>query len=144
LRRALLLCALLAAYLTFGLRSVAGDWLSRGRFDPFLPAARAAEYRIEEQRFAEALPLVLDLWRAYPRESEVALSLARVQHGLRDAAAEAAAWEAYVKLSSAPAEACPALQDAYARAGKLAEAREAAARCLQFEARDALPGSDSQ
>jgi predicted Zn-dependent protease len=139
--RALLLLALFAAYLTFGLRSVAGDLVSRGRFDPFLPAARGVEHRIEEGRFQEALPLALDLSRAYPDEPDVATSLARIYHGLGDPSNEARAWEKYVATSPAPAEACPALTQAYQQAGQSAEAQNAAARCAEFEARDALPGS---
>jgi hypothetical protein len=144
LRRALLLLALVAAYATFGLRSVAGDFVRRGRFDPFLPTAQAVEHRIEEGRFAEALPLALDLSRAYPDEPEVALWVARVHHGLHDPASEANAWEKYVALSAAPAEACPALPEAYEQAGRQGDARDAAARCLRYEERDALPGGGAR
>lgn len=139
--RALVLVVLLAAYLMAGLRPVAGDLARRGRFDPFLPTARALEHRVEENRFADALPMALELRRAYPDEPEIALQLARIHRGLRDASGEAAAWERYVSLSPAPAEACPALPDAYVRAGRPAEARDAAARCSAFAQRDALPGS---
>ena len=142
--RALLLAALLAAYVAAGLRSAAGELVRAGRYDPFLPAARALEHRVEEGRFAEALPLALDLARAFPSEPEVAFSLARVHHGLHDAAAEAAAWEQYVTLSSTPGEACPALPEAYAAAGRADDARAASARCAGFDALDSLPGSGAR
>src|SRR5262249_7628106 len=141
-RRALLLLALLAAYLAVGLRPVAGELVQRGRYDPFLPAARALEHRVEEGRFVEALPLALDLRRSFRSEPEVALLLARVHHGLGDPVNEASAWETYVTLSSTPAEACPALTEAYARAGRRDAAQTASARCDDFERRDPLSGSD--
>jgi len=140
-RRAALLVALLGAYVAVGLRPVAGEFLSRGEFDPFLPAVRALEFRVEEARFEEALPLAQDLARVFPAEPEVALMLARVHHGLRDAASEASAWETYVTLSSTPAEACPALPEAYARAGQADAARDAHARCAAFDGRDELARS---
>ncbi len=132
MRRTLLLSALLALYLASSVRSAVGGFFRRDAFDPFLPSARALEQRMAENRFSEALPLAADLDRAYPREPQIAMWLARIHHGLGDAAREAAAWEQYVALSPAPAEACPAWPDAYAHAGRSAESRRAAERCAAF------------
>jgi len=63
--------------------------------------------------------------------------LARVHHGLNDAAREADAWESYVGLGTAPAEACPALPEAYARAGKPSDTLRAYERCTTFAPNDA-------
>ena len=137
-RRSLLLVVLLVLYLASGLRGVIADRLRRGAFDPLLPAARLLEQRLAEDRFAEALPLAVDLDRAYPREAQVAFWLARIHHGLKDPAGEAAAWEQYVDHSPAPEEACPAWPEAYARAGREAEALDARQQCAAFAAGDAL------
>ena len=131
-RRTLLLLFLLAVYLAPTVRSMAGDFFRRDKFDPFLPTVRALEQRIAEGRFADALPLVIELDRAYPRQAPIALLLARVHHGLNDAAREAAAWERYLATSPAPAEACPALPEAYASAKQPAESLRAYERCAQF------------
>ena len=137
-RRTLLLLFLLAVYLAPTVRSMAGEFFRRGAFDPFLPAARALEQRIEEGRFADALPLAHELERTYPREAQVAIWLARVHHGLNDSGSEVVAWERYVTLSPAPEEACPALPEAYARAGKPAESLQAYERCAAFDDRDVV------
>lgn len=132
MRRTFLLVLLLAIYLASHVRSMVGDVFRRDAFDPFLPTARALEQRVAEGRFAEALPLAMELDRAYPRQAPIALLLARVHHGLNDAVQEAAAWERYVATSPAPAEACPALAEAYARAGQPAESLRAYERCAQL------------
>lgn len=143
-RRSWLLVVLLALYLASGLRSVIADRFRRSAFDPFLPAARALEQRLAEARFAEALPLAVDLDRAYPQQAQVALWLARIHHGLKDPVREAAAWEQYAERSPAPEEACPALPDAYARAGRDAEARAARQRCSAFDEKDSLRGAGEE
>ena len=135
-RRTLLLVGLLALYLASGLRPVIGERLKRGGFDPFLPAARVLEQRIADGRFSEALPLAIDLDRAYPREPQIAFWLARVHHGLKDPASEAAEWERYVETSPAPADACPAWPEAYARASQPTESLHAYERCVAFDEND--------
>ena len=72
-RRTLLLVFLLAVYLAPTVRSMAGDFFRRDAFDPFLPTVRALEQRIAEGRFADALPLAIELDRAYPRQAPIAL-----------------------------------------------------------------------
>jgi tetratricopeptide (TPR) repeat protein len=130
--RILLLGALAGVYLAAGLGGRIGELLSPNRFDPFLPIARSVELRIGERRFAEALPLANSLARTYPTEPLVAYWRGQIARGLGDAPAEAAAWEDFVRLSTAPADACPALAEAYARAGKAPEALRAYERCAQF------------
>ena len=131
-RRTLLLTLLLAIYLASSVRSLVGDWMRRDAFDPFLPAARAVELRIAEGRFAEAMPLAADLERAYPDQPDIAFWQARIHHGLNDPRQEAAAWERYVAASPAPAEACPAVAEAYARAGQPADSLRAYERCAEW------------
>ena len=135
-RRTLLLVLLLALYLASDVRSLVGGFVSRGTFDPFLPAARAIEQRIADGRFTEALPLAIDLDRAYPGEPQIAWWFARVHHGLQDPAREAAAWERYVESSPAPGDACPAWPEAFAHAGKPAESLHAYERCAAFDESD--------
>lgn len=143
-RRTLLFVALLVLYFGSALRPVIEDRLRHGAFHPFLAPARVLEQRLAEERFAEALPLARDLDRTYPGEAQIALWLARIHHGLNDAGAEAAAWERYIVRSSAPEEACPALPEAYARAGRPDASRDASARCTAFDDADGLRSSDTQ
>jgi tetratricopeptide (TPR) repeat protein len=134
------LATLLAAYVAVGLRGYAKEVADAGRFDPFLPLARAVEWRIGERRFAEALPIARRLRQIYPAEPLVAYWLARIHHGLEAPQAEAAAWEDYIRLSAAPEEACPSLPEAYARLGRAAESLAAYERCARLSAED---GEDS-
>jgi len=130
--RTLLLAGLVAAYLTAGLWGRIGELLTPNRFDPFLPLARSVELRVGERRFAEARPLADSLARAYPDQPLVAFWRARIQHGLGNASGEALAWEDYIRMSSAPAEACPAIAEAYAAAGRTADALRGYERCAAF------------
>jgi tetratricopeptide (TPR) repeat protein len=128
-RRTFVLLALFAVYLATALRGVVGELARRGRFDPFLPLARTVERRVEEGRFAEALPMAADLDRTYPREPQIAFWLARIHFGLHDTAREIDAWESYMRDSPAPGEACPALPEAYERAGRGDDGLRAYERC---------------
>src|SRR5260370_12321326 len=136
MRRTVLLAALLLAYAWTALHGIVVDALQR-KFDPFLPLARRLELQVEEKRFADALPIALDLEKAYPSEPMIAYWIGRIRNGLGDRRAEAAAWEHYITISSTPSEACPALPDAYAAAGQTDRALDAYARCAAFDASDA-------
>jgi tetratricopeptide (TPR) repeat protein len=136
-RRALLLTALLCAYGAFAFRGIARGALQRGAFDPLLPLARAVEQRIGDTRFAEALPVALELQHAYPTEPLVAYWLARIHHGLNNSAAEAEAWEQYVALSPAPSDACPAWPQAYTRLHRAEQAVSTYERCVRLAPEDA-------
>src|SRR4051794_31638185 len=129
MRRIILLLVLLAAYAGTAWRGVVGELVRRGQFDPFLPLARAVEHRVEEQRYAEALPLARDLQHAYPAEPQISYWLARIHLGLHETAPEIDAWEEYMRLSAAPGEACPSLAEAYQRSGRGADALRAYERC---------------
>jgi tetratricopeptide (TPR) repeat protein len=136
MNRTVLLLALLLAYAWTALHGVVSDALQR-KFDPFLPLARRLELKVEQKRFADALPIALDLEKAYPTEPLIAYWLGRIRNGLGDRRAEAAAWEHYLTISSTPSEACPALPEAYAAAGQADRALDAYTRCAGFDASDA-------
>jgi tetratricopeptide (TPR) repeat protein len=136
-KRTLLLLALLLAYAWTALQGLVLGALHRNRFDPFLPLGRRLEQRVEEGRFADALPIALELEKTYPEEPLIAYWIGRIRNGLGDRAAEAAAWERYVAISSTPEEACPAWPEAIAATGHAAAALDAFARCAAFDATDA-------
>ncbi len=136
MRRTVLLAALLLAYAWTALHGIVVDALQR-KFDPFLPLARRLELQVEEKRFVDALPMALDLERAYPSEPMIAYWIGRIRNGLGDRPAEAAAWEHYIAISSTPSEACPALPEAYEATGQGDRALDAYASCAGFDASDA-------
>ncbi|HMD36016.1 MAG TPA: tetratricopeptide repeat protein [Vicinamibacterales bacterium] len=133
MKRTLLLAALLLAYAWTGLQGFVLGALHRNRFDPFLPLARRLEQRVEERRFADALPIALELEKTYPEEPLVAYWIGRIRNGLGDRAAEAAAWERYVAISPTPEEACPAWPEAIAATRGAADALDAFARCAAYD-----------
>lgn len=137
MKRTLLLLALLLAYAWTGLQGLVVGALHRNRFDPFLPLARKLEQRVEERRFADALPIALELEKSYPDEPLIAYWIGRIRNGLGDRTLEAAAWERYVAISPTPEEACPAWPDAIAATGGASAALDAFARCAAFDATDA-------
>jgi Flp pilus assembly protein TadD len=94
--------------------------------------SRAPSSSASAGRFAEAQPLAETLAHTYPNEPLIAFWRAQIGHGLGRAAAEASAWEDYVRLSTTPAEACPALAEAHARAGRVDAALDAYERCAGF------------
>ena len=128
-----MLAALCAAYAAVLMPP--GTWRLTGAspFDPLAPRPREVEELIVAGRFADALPIAAELQRAYPEEPLVAFWTAAINRGLDRPEAEAAAWETYVQRSHAPADACPAWPEAYARLGQLDRARAAAERCAAFE-----------
>jgi tetratricopeptide (TPR) repeat protein len=97
----------------------------------WLAASRDA---FEAARYADALPPTLELTRAFPNQQVYAERLALTYQHLGRAAEEAAAWERVVAVSPTPVDACPALPDAYVRAGGLSDtALDAFERCSAFE-----------
>jgi tetratricopeptide (TPR) repeat protein len=83
------------------------------RLDPLAPAPREVEHAIAVGRFADALPMALDLQQTYPDDPLVSQWLGRVYRGLDQRAKETSAWERFVEQSSEPVEACPAIAQAY-------------------------------
>jgi tetratricopeptide (TPR) repeat protein len=134
--RALLLATLAAAYGASGASDRIAALAHPNRFDAFLPLARAVELRIGAGRFAEAQPLADTLAHTYPTAPLIAFWRAQIRRGLGDAAGEASAWEDYVRLSETPAEACPAIAEAYARGGRADRALDAYRRCAGFAPED--------
>ena len=132
--RSTLLVALLAAYAAVFLpRALRTS--GRADFDPLQPRPRAVEELIVAKRFADALPLAMELRAAFPDESLVAYWLARINGGLQRPQAEADAWDAYVALSKAPAEACPHWPRALSQANLQDRARAATERCAALLSR---------
>jgi tetratricopeptide (TPR) repeat protein len=132
--RPVLILTLLAAYIVAMVRLAGVSGV--GGLDALAPQSRSVERAIEERRFADALPVALELQQAHDDEPLVAYWLATIFHGLNRPRDEVAAWETYVRLSSTPADACPAIADAYEslgdRAGSLAQHQ----RCVGYEPRE--------
>jgi hypothetical protein len=126
--RSTLLVALLAAYVAAFLPGAVRTF-GGASFDPLQPRPRAVEELIVAKRFADALPLAKELRGAFPNEPLPAYWLARINAGLQKPRAEADAWDAYVALSQAPADACPAWPRALARANLPERAAAATERC---------------
>jgi tetratricopeptide (TPR) repeat protein len=127
---------LLVLALAYALIFVPVDRLRQRGFDPLAARPRVVEELLSAGQFAQALPLALELRTGFPREPEVLVWLAAIHHGLHDDRAEAAAWEEYLRMSSVPAAACPALPDAYTRIGSTSKALAAFERCLQQSPND--------
>jgi tetratricopeptide (TPR) repeat protein len=105
------------------------------RLDALQPEAREVEHAIAAARFADALRIALDLQKAYPQEPLVAYWLASIYHGLDRPGDEAAAWETYMKRSTAPEEACPAIGQLYERLGDRTRALHEYERCAELDPR---------
>ena len=96
--RAALLLALLTAYVV----ATVGPVLMAGSgFDAVGPESRFVELAIGEQRFAEALPVALQLRRLHPNEPLAAYWLGTIYQGLGRAADARAAWTDFERLSGA-------------------------------------------
>jgi tetratricopeptide (TPR) repeat protein len=114
-------------------------WLSTARsstdsgFDPLSPAARYVEQAIETGRYGEALPLALRLRDAdgFTSEPQTWYWLAEIYHGLDRPRDEAAAWDAFASMGTAPA-ACPRWPQSHMRAGQQEAALRAYERCVDF------------
>jgi Flp pilus assembly protein TadD len=134
MRRTVLFLALAGSYGLFLQRGSASDAVAR--LDVVGPPAREIEAAIAETRFADALPLVLELRVRHPHEPVIALWLAAVYKGLGRPAEEAEAWERFIASGLQGAEGCPELAEAYARVGAEPGLR-AYQRCVQLDPEDA-------
>jgi len=129
MKRTALLTLLLASYAAILGRTAAARMFRTAGFDPLAPQPSTVESLIVAGRFADALPLATQLKASYPKEPLVSYWLARINAGLNHPIEEAEAWEAFVRVSLQPTDACPAWPDAYRRAGRLEASRAAAERC---------------
>jgi tetratricopeptide (TPR) repeat protein len=129
MKRTGLLAVVLALYVAVLGRGPAGRAIGNAGFDALDPRPSAVEQLIVAGRFAEALPLALELRNQYPNEPLTFYWLAMINHHLTRWHEEAEAWTEYVRTSAAPREACPDWPAAYARNGEAARALSAAARC---------------
>jgi tetratricopeptide (TPR) repeat protein len=134
MRRVLLLIVVLAAYAA--VLGYARGLGTPAAFDPLAPRPHAIERLIVAQRYAEALPLAIALRDNYPSEPIVAFWVATASSGLERWQAAADGWEAFVRISPAPASACPSLPQAYERLGAAERALDAYTRCADFDASD--------
>ncbi|MGE3707996.1 MAG: tetratricopeptide repeat protein [Vicinamibacterales bacterium] len=87
------------------------------RADPFSPEVRAAETALRTGQPEVALQLTAAVRRQFPDDPFLVYLEATGYHALGRWTDEAAAWDRYVRLSGSPGLACPAVVDAYARAG---------------------------
>lgn len=133
--RRLTLAVLLAAYAAVFVRFPA--WGRDAAFDPMEPRGREVEMAIEAGRFAQALPMTQDLRVSHPDDPTIQFWLAEIHRGLQRPAEEAAALEHLLRLTNFADAACPALPEAYARAGDTARALDAYTRCAGAGATDA-------
>jgi tetratricopeptide (TPR) repeat protein len=98
-------------------------------FDPLDRRGREVERAIEERRFAEALPIALDLRHAHDADPVIAHWLAEIYRGLGRSADESQSWERVLALTRLADAACPDLPESYARAGDRVRALDAYERC---------------
>lgn len=133
-KRVLLLVVLLGAYGVFLERRLSPE--GPAGLDVVSPRARQVEHAIAAGRFADALPIALELEASYSGEPLVVYWLALTYHGLGRFADETAAWERFITLGAAPEEACPELANAYALTGDDDGGVRAYARCAGLDPRD--------
>ena len=87
-------------------------------------------------RYADALEPTSRLVTRFPTQQVYVLQLARIFGQLHRAADEAAAWERFIDVSPTPVDACPAIGNAYARAGEPLKSLGAFERCVSFDPRN--------
>ena len=97
---------------------------------------QAATALVRAGNYADALPPLLKLTESFPRNHELWKDLALVYQHLDRPIDQAAALERFVLQSPAPWEACPAIGDAYRRAGQMPKAIDAFDRCFTFQPDD--------
>jgi tetratricopeptide (TPR) repeat protein len=132
-----LLVVLFLGYASVFVRVPAAGLRLRPVFDPFEPRPRLVEQMIVAKEYEKALPLAQGLRKSFPNEPQIISELATIFRGLNEPAAEAAAWEDYLRVSGAPAVACPALPEAYRRFGDLRQALRSYERCLALDPENA-------
>lgn len=99
------------------------------------PALRRVDRLVARGQFVAALPLALDNRIRYPAEGAAAWQVARVYEGLGTLADEAAAWEVYLRQSSAAGDVCLRLSDVYHALEQPAQVVSIVTRCLGLDDR---------
>lgn len=108
------------------------------------PAARAGDAEVERllvtsreafdaRNWQAALAPTATLVERFPNQQVFAERLARIYNGLDEPADEAAAWERFLRVSPTPEDACPAVGEAYWRAGDHDKSLETSIRCRDFD-----------
>lgn len=98
--------------------------------------SRATTGLVAAGRWQDALAPALALTRAHPDDHIYLQHLATIYGRLERPADEATTWEAFMKVSPTPVDACPAVGQAHERAGNAAAALDAFARCLALDPDD--------
>lgn len=94
---------------------------------------RASRDHFAAGKWGLALTPTQALVDRFPTQQVYSDRLARIYFHLDKPVEEAAAWEQFVKSSSTPEDACPALAQAYVRAGDRAQSMKAFERCRDFD-----------
>jgi tetratricopeptide (TPR) repeat protein len=87
----------------------------------------------DKRNWDAALGPTTALVERFPNQQVFAERLARIYAGLDKAADEASAWELFLRVSPTPEDACPAVAEAYWRAGDPDKSLEASIRCRDFD-----------
>jgi predicted Zn-dependent protease len=96
-------------------------------------SSRRADKLIAARRFADALPIALDIQRQHPDDSGAFRRLARVYAGLGRPADEAVAWERLLAVAPATQDVCVRLSTVYQRLDRPVNVVSTAERCLAFD-----------
>lgn len=95
-----------------------------------LTASRAA---FDTRNWQAALEPTRTLVERFPKQQVFSERLARIYSALGDPVKEADAWEKFVGVSPTPEDACPAIAEAYWKAGDHDKSLEASVRCRDYD-----------
>jgi hypothetical protein len=133
----LVLAGVAAAYAAVLWPATPGETARRA--DPFSPEVRAIERALRTGDAMVALQLIAAVRQQFPDDPFLFYLDATGYRALGRWADEAAAWDRYLRLSDSPELACPAIVDAYARAGLRDRAEERDRTCAVFGRRASGP-----
>jgi predicted Zn-dependent protease len=100
---------------------------------PLEAEMRRTDALLAEGRSTEALSVLLLLRDAHPTEALLDRQVARAYAGLNRPTEEAEAWEAFLRKSPAPADACLRLGELFRKSGEPARFVAAAQQCLSHD-----------
>jgi tetratricopeptide (TPR) repeat protein len=128
----LVLCLFYKAIYDVPSATQAGDLalLSPGETREILDLSRK---KLSENKPEDALLLTEKLHKAYPQNHIYIEQLANLYHQMERYQEEAQSWEAYLKFSPTPVEACPQIGQAYRSQGLLKETLDACQRCYAMD-----------